>query len=127
MAYLDLTPVTVALRGRPEEFEMIRGNLHHLPSRHRFLFENDGTVRLHADCDCSLLALQAEQVDLFKTAFDQWHANYWRAVEINREFARHFLRQRNWRSVCARVLTRIVVHLQASAAQPALVRRPASR
>jgi hypothetical protein len=55
-AYLDLAPVTAALRDRPEEFRDLSGRLHHLLSRHTFVFEQDGSVRIVADCDCSFPA-----------------------------------------------------------------------
>ena len=127
MAYLDLNPVTVALRGRPEEFEMVRGNLHHSPSKHRFHFGKDGTLRVLADCDCALLATRPDEVEAFKTAFDQLHVTYWHAIEINREFAGHFRRRTDWRSVCARALTRLLAYLQPSASQVVFARESASR
>lgn len=128
MAYLDLSPVIIAIRERPDEFEMIRGNLHHRSSRHSFQFRQDGELRVLADCDCALLMTRPEEAATFKSAFDGWHASYWRAVEINREFASHFRRRRGWREVCARILARVIEHLQAPpAAEPVVIRRPISR
>jgi len=116
MAYLDLDPVIVAIRERPAEFEMIRGNLCHLPSSHGFEFAKDGKVRVVADCDCASLSTRSDEAAEFKAAYDAWHANYWQAIEINREFAGHFRRHKGWRQACARILTYLLEHLQPTTA-----------
>ena len=92
MAYLDVSPMTAALRTTPEMFEMDHGWLHHLPSRHRFSFGPKGDVELSAQCDCSLLAIRPDQEVALAVAFNEWRRSYWRAIEINREFAAHFAR-----------------------------------
>jgi hypothetical protein len=90
MAYLDVSPMIVALRTSPGDFEMNRGWLRHFPSRHEFKFDSEGNVRLHAGCDCAMLAVRREQgLELWQT-FQQWHVSYWRPLEINKEFASHF-------------------------------------
>ena len=91
-AYLDVSPMTAALRITPDEFEMDHGWLRHIPSRHRLSFGPKGQVLLRAACDCSLLAVKPEQESSLATAFEEWRINYWRAVEINREFSAHFRR-----------------------------------
>jgi hypothetical protein len=92
MAYLDVSPMTAALRTTPDEFEMDHGWLHHIPSRHRLSFGPEGRVQLRAECDCSLLAVKPEQERALATAFEEWRLSYWRPVEINREFSAHFRR-----------------------------------
>ena len=90
MAYLDVSPMTVALRTSPSDFEMKRGWLRHFPSRHEFKFDSEGNVRLHARCDCAMLAVRREQgLELWQT-FQAWQVRYWRPLEINKEFASHF-------------------------------------
>jgi hypothetical protein len=90
MTYLELSPAITALRTRPEEFEFRDNGLHHLGSRHTFRFLSDDEVRIEAVCDCSLLRARPEQSRALREAFRQWHATYWRPLEINREFAEHF-------------------------------------
>src|SRR5256884_4854761 len=90
MAYLDVSPMIVALRTSPSDFELKRGWLRHFPSRHEFKFDSEGNVRLHARCDCAMLAVRREQgLELWQT-FQQWHVSYWRPLDINKEFASHF-------------------------------------
>ncbi len=88
MAYLELSPAIAALRARPEEFS--DDTLHHLGSRHRFRFLSEDSVEIHADCGCSILKASQEQTKVFHAAYREWHASYWRPLEINREFASHF-------------------------------------
>ncbi len=107
MAYLDVSPMVVSLRTRPEDFEMIHGWLHHFPSRHRFHFGPDGDVSIDARCDCSLLAIQPEQREGLNEAFQQWYAAYWRPVEINREFASHFKAPNIWQRMIRRIMSRL--------------------
>lgn len=89
MAYLDITPTIDALRSRPADFELRHGALVHRPSRHAFHF-NDWGAQVDAQCDCALLTISLEQSRDLKAAFEAWRSEYWRVVEINREFARHF-------------------------------------
>ena len=48
MAYLELSPMIVALRDRPTDFEVDRGWLVHFPSRHCFMFDRLGNVAMRA-------------------------------------------------------------------------------
>src|SRR5690242_19736754 len=89
MAYLDLTPTLTALRTMPEDFELRRGWLNHLPSRHSFRFDAKGRVQLHAQCDCAQLRIRPDQEQALTSAFAAWQADYWRPLQINREFASH--------------------------------------
>jgi hypothetical protein len=90
IAYLDITPTIDALRSRPSDFELRHGALVHKPSRHTFRFNPWGGARVYAQCDCALLSISLEQSRDLKAAFDVWRSEYWRVVEINREFAAHF-------------------------------------
>jgi hypothetical protein len=90
MAYLDVSPMMTALRTMPEEFEFRSGWLQHIPSRHSFKFDPEGRVQMRAECSCAFLAVRREQEqELFRT-FQEWQSNYWRPLEINRQFASHF-------------------------------------
>jgi hypothetical protein len=107
MAYLDLSPAIAALRAQPEEFEFSNDTLHHLGSGHRFRFPSEDSVEIHADCGCALLKASQEQTKLFHTAYCEWHASYWRPLEINREFASHF-EPTLWRRVAIWLLRRLL-------------------
>lgn len=97
MTYLDLAPAITALRARPEEFEFTNDTLLHPRSRHRFRFDSEGDVQIDALCDCYLLRARPEQAKAFHAAYREWHASYWRPLEINREFASHFGPPPLWR------------------------------
>jgi hypothetical protein len=116
MTYLDVNPMIIALRSSPGDFELKRGWLHHFPSHHEFKFDRDGNVRLHARCDCAMLAVRHEQGRELWETFQLWHASYWRPVEINREFASHFKRpnavQRLWRRLVASIRRPLLRHLE---------------
>ena len=90
--FLDLTPMISALQFQPTDFEFSRGWLTHVPSRHRFEFDNKGRVTIDARCDCSGQSIRREQNDQLFRAFSAWKQSYWRPLEINREFASHFKR-----------------------------------
>lgn len=91
MNELDISPMVAALRSNPEQFEEVgHGQLLHLPSRHDFQFYAGKKVSVSALCDCSSLRISDEQQAQLSDAFREWHATYWRAVLINREFASHF-------------------------------------
>jgi hypothetical protein len=107
MSYLDLSPMIAALRTRPCDFEMQQGWLHHIPSRHRFKVDREGSVRVEARCDCAMLAVRREQGRELWDAFQQWHSGYWRAVEINKEFASHFRAPTIWRRLCRQLVRRM--------------------
>jgi hypothetical protein len=92
MAYLNVSPMMTSLRTMPEEFEVKEGWLHHIPSRHDFRFDPEGNVELHAQCDCSHLAVHADQSRQLSAAYKEWETGYWRPLMINREFASHFQR-----------------------------------
>jgi hypothetical protein len=99
MTYLDVNPVIGALRTTPNAFEFTGGALHHIPSRHFFYFETNGRVRMAADCACAYLAIKEEQQATLTEAFLQWRVNYWRPLEINKQFAEHFNPPSGWRRV----------------------------
>ena len=105
MAYLELSPAIAALRARPEEFS--DDTLHHLGSRHRFRFLSEDSVEIHADCGCSVLKASQEQTKVFHAAYRDWHASYWRPLEINREFASHF-EPALWRRAAIWLLRRLL-------------------
>ena len=92
MTYLDVGPMMVALRTAPEQFELSKSEawLRHIPSRHSFKFEPDGRVEIRARCDCSLLAIRRGQEQELTACFEDWQAEYWRPLQINKEFASHF-------------------------------------
>jgi hypothetical protein len=113
MAYLDLSPMLQAMRVRPSEFEVQGAYLHHVPSHHLLNFDTSGNARVHARCDCAMLAVSREQSEEMKAAMSAWKVVYWephlariaaekRAAEINREFASHFRPPTAWRRLLAR-------------------------
>jgi len=108
MTYLELAPAITAMRSRPEEFEFSHDALLHLRSRHRFRFVSDDEVEIHAACDCATLRASPEQARAFHKAYHEWHASYWRPLEINREFAAHFARPPAWRRLAIWLLRRLV-------------------
>ena len=100
MPYLDVTPMISALRRAPDEFELSGGWLTHIGSWHSFRFGPSGQVEIRAACNCSLLAVNPDQLPALAKCFHEWESNYWGPLEINREFASHF----NQRSGLRRVL-----------------------
>lgn len=108
MTYLDLAPAITALRSRPEEFEFSHDRLHHRRSRHSFRFLDEDDVRIEAACDCAYLRAKPEQTKTFHAAYREWHASYWRPLEINREFASHFAPPPLWRRLAIWLLQRLV-------------------
>jgi hypothetical protein len=125
-AYLDLAPVTVALRERPEEFRDLSGRLHHLPSRHTFAFGQDGSVRILADCDCSFLPTRPEDGELLRRTYNEWHMSFWRPFAINRAFAAHFRKPNLWRRLCVRLLIHLLEHQETSTPEHWYVGRSAA-
>ena len=107
MQYLNVSPMMVALRTAPEEFELTDGWLHHTPSRHSFRFGPNDAVEIRAACNCALLAVQPAQQRELADCFRQWRAIYWRPVQINREFARHFVPRSWWRRALVDVTGRL--------------------
>lgn len=95
MAYLDASPLISALRTDPEVFEFRSGYLRHIPSRHSFHFDPASGVQVRAECACSFLKIAENQQPALFEAFQEWRTNYWRPIEINREFATHF-RASSW-------------------------------
>ena len=94
---LDITPLIEALKFQPEDFELSKGWLSHVPSRHRYRFDRRGQVTIDAHCGCALLAARRDQEADLAAAFARWRADYWSAVEINRDFASHFAPIGRWR------------------------------
>jgi len=90
MTYLDVSPMMVSLRTRPEEFDLKNRWLRHNPSRHCFRFEPSGHVTIRAACDCAFLMIHPDQERELSESYRSWLVNYWRPLEINREFASHF-------------------------------------
>jgi hypothetical protein len=94
MAYLDVSPMIVALRTSPTEFDIRRGLLRHKPSGHRVMFDPlGGSARIEAECDCALLRISYQQSRELTEAYHDWEETYWRVVRINRDFASHFDRR----------------------------------
>lgn len=90
MNYLDVSPMIAALRDTPDEFELANGWLNHIRSQHGFKFSPNNGVDIRAACDCTLLAVRPEQQRDMAIAYKEWESNYWRPLQINREFASHF-------------------------------------
>jgi hypothetical protein len=107
MHYLDVSPMISALRDSPSSFEFTRGSLHHIPSRHRFQFDRAGSVHIDAGCDCSSLVVSKQQEPALSEAFQQWRADYWRPLEINRQFAAHFDPPSAWRQLLINLTERL--------------------
>lgn len=107
MAYLDVSPMIVALRTSPAEFDISRGLLRHRPSGHRVVFDPlGGSARIEARCDCALLRISYKQSCELTEAYHDWEETYWRVVRINRDFASHF--DRRFRPRLATHLERIL-------------------
>jgi hypothetical protein len=120
MAYLQLSPLIIALRERPADFEIDRGWLTHFPSRHSFKFDREGNVRSRAYCDCASLSIRPEDGQEFWVAFRTWHTEYWRPIEINREFSAHFRRP----NPVQRFVRWLVVKARRSLLEPMLDQEP---
>jgi len=90
MAQLNVSPMIHALQSNPDHFEFSAGSLHHIPSRHRFQFDRRGLTGIDAACGCVSLEVSREQEAVLFEAFNDWKLNYWRPMQINREFASHF-------------------------------------
>jgi hypothetical protein len=88
-----------ALRETPDEFELSGSWLNHIRSRHSFRFGPDDDVEISATCDCALLAVSSEQKRELAVAYRQWESDYWRPLQINREFASHFGPRPVWRQM----------------------------
>lgn len=88
--FLDVSPMISALRFQPIDFELSRGWLRHVPSRHRFRFEPDGRVTIDAVCGCAGASIRQEQADQLTATFQTWRQDYWRPLRTDREFASHF-------------------------------------
>ncbi|MBV8169990.1 MAG: hypothetical protein JO021_24610, partial [Alphaproteobacteria bacterium] len=78
MAYLDISPMLTALREAPSEFDIRRGQLRHVPSRHTFGFTLEGrAVVTRTSCDCAALRVSEHQSAALKTALRDWTVTYW--------------------------------------------------
>ncbi len=88
--FLDITPMISALQFQPTDFELSRGWLTHIPSRHRFKFDDKGRVTIDARCECSGQSIRREHNDQLSQAFTMWRQCYWQPLQIDREFANHF-------------------------------------
>lgn len=119
MAYLDVSPMIAALRDTPSDFDMSGSQLRHMPSGHKVVFDAfGGAARIDAQCACTTLRISLEQTrDLF-AAFRQWKQDYWRGVEINRDFADHF-QPGLLRRFCVWALNYLLDHPHPLSARPA--------
>jgi hypothetical protein len=119
MAYLDVSPMIGALRESPSDFDLSDGRLRHMPSGHRLVFDPfGGNARIDAFCACTTLQISRPQSQELQMAFRQWKQDYWRAVEINREFAGHF-RPGFVHRVCVRLLNYLLDHPHPFVQRPA--------
>ncbi len=94
--HLDAAPMIEALRFQPEDFDMDRGWLTHVPSRHRFQFDGLGRVTIEADCGCAAMTVKPEQTDELFATYKLWRREYWTPIATNREFASHFAKPNAW-------------------------------
>jgi hypothetical protein len=94
--FLDVSPMIGALRFQPSDFEYARGALVHVPSRHRFWFNHDGRLTIHADCGCSGRSVRPDQSRELFEAFTEWRSEYWRPLRSSRSFAPHFASRDGW-------------------------------
>jgi hypothetical protein len=104
--HLDIAPMISALQFQPADFEYKQGPprgpvptdhwLLHVPSRHRFHFDQSGQVAIDAACGCAGRSISIEQGEQLFTAFKKWEEFYWRPLEIDREFASHFRAPNAW-------------------------------
>jgi hypothetical protein len=105
MANLDVSPMVNALLYAPDEFELSSGWLNHIPSGHSFRFDTSDHVEISAACNCALLVPTPESERELAKRFREWERDYWRPLQINREFASHFVHKPGLRWVLI-VLTR---------------------
>jgi hypothetical protein len=94
--FLDVAPMISALHFQPTDFELTRGWLRHVPSRHCFKFDAKGNIVIEAHCNCANLSVRAEQGQQLFRMFTCWRENYWQPLQINHEFASHFKRPSAW-------------------------------
>jgi len=99
MPYLDISPMMTALRKTPDGFDLSDGWLTHIGSWHSFRFGPGDQVEIRAACNCSLLTIRPDQLPELSRCFREWESNYWRPLQINREFASHFTRRPGLRRI----------------------------
>lgn len=87
---IDVSPMIEALKYQPTDFEFAKGTLIHVPSRHRFRFDQKGHVKIEAPCNCSGRPVRSDLSEPLFQAFKVWRQYYWEPIHLNREFARHF-------------------------------------
>jgi hypothetical protein len=90
MAYFDISSMLVALRDQPDAFCLSEGWLIHLPSRHRFKVQAEGSIIIDAACGDAGLSVHAEQGRQLYQAVGSWRTEYWIPHEISGHFANHF-------------------------------------
>jgi len=90
MANLDVGPMIRALQYAPHEFELTAGWLNHVRSGHSFRFDADDHVEISAACNCAMLVPTREHERDLAKSFREWERDFWRPLQINREFASHF-------------------------------------
>lgn len=93
---LDVTPMISALQFQPTDFELSHGWLKHVPSHHRFKFDDKGRVTIEAHCNCSSRPVTRDHSDQLFQAFASWRQYYWEPLRIDREFASHFRTPNAW-------------------------------
>jgi hypothetical protein len=86
------------------------------------MFDRRGNVAMRARCECAHLSVRLEEGQELWTAFQAWHATYWRPIEVNREFAAHFRRP----NVLQRALRWLLARMRRVVLDPNLDQEPAS-
>jgi hypothetical protein len=103
LRYLDVGPITLALKFQASDFEYAHGWLHHVPSRHRFQFDPQGGVVV-ARRGRAALSIKPKQAVELRSMFEAWRQTYWQPLETDRAFASHFVEPSPWirafREVC---------------------------
>jgi hypothetical protein len=102
-ATLDLDPMIWALRSRPGDFEMVGRYVRHNPSGHMFEVDRRENLAVHTRCDCALLSVSPDQARRAASAIASWKQHHWRALQINREFASHFVPDATWKRLAGRL------------------------
>jgi hypothetical protein len=97
MAYFDISSMLVALREQPDAFCLSEGWLTHLPSRHRFKVQAEGSIIIDAAGGEACPSVHAEQGRELYQAVGSWRTEYWIPHEIGRHFANHFRPASFWR------------------------------
>jgi hypothetical protein len=95
LRYLDVGPIILALKFQASDFEYARGWLHHIPSRHRFQFDQDGGV-IVARRGWSALSIKPKQTAELRSMFEVWLEAHWQPLETHRAFAVRVVEPSPW-------------------------------